>query len=114
MSKSFFLFILLSFLFSNCNSEKKEIEIFEGYFSYMADANMFTSCNSSIVMPVNMDGAYLELEKKYLSISDGNGGRVYVRLKGKIEKVPPMEGDNLIDALVISEVVEINASKKCK
>lgn len=87
--------------------------IFEGMYSYMADANMFVSCDKKKRMPVVMRGKYLDLERQYLRTVDG-GVEVYVRLKGKVKKVPPMEGDKEIKALVISEVLELSKDKKCE
>ncbi len=93
-------------------SEKVD-SIFEGMYSYMADANMFVSCDKKMRMPVEMKGKYLDLERQYLRTVDG-GVEVYVRLKGRVKKVPPMEGDKEIDALVITEVLELSKDKKCE
>jgi hypothetical protein len=87
--------------------------VFEGMYSYMADANMFVSCDKKNRMPVEMKGKYLDLERQYLRTVDG-GVEVYVRLKGEVKKVPPMEGDKEIDALVITEVLELSKDKKCE
>ncbi len=91
---------------------EKVDSIFEGMYSYMADANMFVSCNKKMRMPVEMKGKYLDLERKYLRTVDG-GVEVYVKLKGYVKKVPPMEGDKKIDALIITEVLELSKDKKC-
>ncbi|MFK7770908.1 MAG: hypothetical protein AB8F94_02170 [Saprospiraceae bacterium] len=138
--KNTILFLTLTFLMS-CNSnsnsnstqkqppakeeEKTPIEqpiakpvpekvdkVFEGMYSYMADANMFVSCDREVKMPVEMKGEYLNLEKQYLRTVDG-GTEVYVKLIGSIKKVPAMEGDKMIDALVIEEVLELTKDKKC-
>ena len=91
---------------------EKADSIFEGMYIYMADANMFVSCDRKIKMSVEMKGEYLNLERQYLRTVDG-GVEVYVRLKGKVKKVPPMEGDKEIDALSITEVLEMSKVKKC-
>lgn len=91
---------------------EKENNIFEGMYSYMADANMFVSCDQKIKMPIEMKGEYLNLEKKYLRTVDG-GTEVFVKLKGFIKKIPTMEGDQKIDALVLEEILELTKDKKC-
>ncbi|MFK8005823.1 MAG: hypothetical protein AB8H03_05610 [Saprospiraceae bacterium] len=90
----------------------KTNNIFEGMYSYMADANMFISCDQKIKMPVEMKGEYLNLEKQYLRTVDG-GTEVYVKLKGAIKKIPAMEGDKKINALVLEEVLELTKDRKC-
>ncbi len=138
--KNTILFLALAFLMS-CNSnsnssstqkkppakeeEKTPIEqpttkptpiktdrIFEGMYSYMADANMFVSCDQKIKMPVEMKGKYLNLERQYLRTVDG-GIEVYVKLKGYVKKVPAMEGDKKIDAFILEEILELTKDKKC-
>lgn len=91
---------------------EKVDNIFEGMYSYMADANMFISCDKKMKIPVEMKGEYINLERQYLRAVDG-GVEVYVKLKGFTKKVSPMEGDRKIDALVIKEILELSKDKKC-
>lgn len=91
---------------------EKADSIFEGMYTYMADANMFVSCDKKMRMSIEMKGEYISLERQYLKTVDG-GVEVYVRLKGKVKKVPPMEGDKEIDAMFITEVLELSKVKKC-
>lgn len=86
--------------------------IYEGMYSYMADANMFVSCDRKMKMPVEMKGEYLNLERRYLRTVDG-GTEVYVKLKGYVKKVPAMEGDKKIDAFILEEILELTKDKKC-
>lgn len=122
MKNSIFFFILLSFFAckdsttetgekSNNNSTSKTAD-FEGYFSYLADANMFQSCDGKIRMPVEMKGEYLTLEKAYSALGLA-GKRVFVRLNGQIEDVAAMEGDGTEKAIVVTEVVELTKGKEC-
>jgi hypothetical protein len=90
----------------------KADSIFEGMYSYMADANMFVSCDRKIKMSVEMKGEYLDLERQYLRTVDG-GTEVFVKLKGYVKKVPAMESDKKVDALIIEEVLELTKDKKC-
>ena len=132
--KNTILFLAMSFLMS-CNSnssstqnqpsakeeEKNSItkpvservdNIFEGMYTYMADANMFISCDQKMKMSIEMKGEYLNLEKQYLRTVDG-GTEVFVKLKCFIKKVPAMEGDKMIDALILEEILELTKDKKC-
>lgn len=86
--------------------------IYEGTFSYMADANLFVSCDKKTSMPIEMEGEYLTLEKAYTSLVEG-GTEVYVRLKGYPQAAPAMEGDRKITVLVVTAILEINKDKNC-
>ena len=86
--------------------------IFEGMYTYMADANIFVSCDQKMKLPVEMEGEYLNLERLYLRTVDG-GTEVYVKLKGSVKKVPAMEGGKKIDAFVLEEILELTKDKKC-
>lgn len=85
---------------------------FEGTFSYMADANIFISCNKLQRMPIEMEGEYLALERAYTNSVDG-GQPIYVRLKGYTKEVPAMEGDDMVTAIVITQILEIDKDKNC-
>ena len=90
-----------------------EINIFDGTFSYMADANLFVSCDKSLRMPVVMDKEYLTLERAYTQLVEG-GTNVYVRLKGYQIEVPKMEGDGVEAGLVVTQLIEIDKEKECR
>jgi len=91
---------------------EKTDSIFEGMYSYMADANVFVSCDKKKRMSVEMKGKYLDLERQYLRTVDG-GVEVFVKLKGHVKKVPAMEVDGEVDALVLEEILEMTRDKKC-
>jgi hypothetical protein len=87
--------------------------VFEGVYSYMADANRFVSCDQKRSMPVAMKGEYINLERQYLRTVDG-GVEVYVKLQGYIKKIPSKGGDTAIDALFIEKILELSKDKKCQ
>ena len=95
-------------------STEAEAKTYEGTFSYLADANLFISCDGKKRLPVEMAGdAYLTLEKKYASLSKGEGEKIYVRLKGFEQLVAAMEGNGKEMALLVAEVLEVDTNKKC-
>lgn len=118
MKNILFFFLLLSFVAcqnsdsSSTHAVTTESADFEGYFSYLADANMFQSCDRKTRMSVAMEGEYLTLEKGYIALGL-SGKRVFVRLNGKIEEMPAMEGDGTEKALVVTKVVELTKGKEC-
>ena len=85
---------------------------FEGYFSYLADANIFQSCDGSVRLSIAEQAEYLNLEKAYLALGL-SGKRVYVRLKGSVENVAAAEGEGMERAILVTEVVEIDPAKRC-
>ena len=120
------IFILFSIAWINCNlsSEKKpeaktetevksKFRIYEGTYMYMADANMFESCDKKIKMSVEGE-AYLNLEKKYLSTVVDGGEKVFVRLKGYEDMVMSMEGTKKVKAIMVTEVLEVSKENKCE
>lgn len=89
-----------------------EIQNYEGTFSYMADANMFVSCDGALRMPVEMEGDYLELERAYGQLVEG-GTSVYVRMQGYPKEVPAMEGDGMHTAFILTHLLDIDKDKTC-
>jgi len=108
-----FLFLLLGMA---CNQKKSSssASIFEGTFSYMADANQFISCDQKTRMPVEMKGEYLTLEKQYTALSKGAGEQIYVRLEGYTKEVPSMEEGMKELAIIVTKVLEVDKDKSCK
>ena len=111
--------IILSFAFFlfACNSTTKQktdskFKIYEGTYIYMADANIFESCDKQIKMTVDGEG-YLKLESQYLKTVDG-GETAYVRLKGYEDMVMSMEGRKKVKAIMVTEVLEVSKENKCE
>jgi len=94
-------------------TSKTSSKVYKGMFSYMADANMFVSCDKSTQLPIDMTGKYLVLEKAYTNIAEG-GKEVYLELKAYEKEVPAMEGDGMETALVLTEIVSLDKDKSCQ
>jgi hypothetical protein len=104
----------LAILFFACKNEQKTKEIiFEGAYSYMADANQFISCDGKTRMPVHNEAEYLTLERKYLSTVKEGGQKVFVKLKGHIADVPKMEGEGTEQAIVVTEIMAVGGESDC-
>jgi hypothetical protein len=114
MTRISFFSLALSLLLLGCKNEIKTNEtIFEGAFSYMADANQFVSCDGTQTMPVHNTAEYLNLERKYLSTATEGGQRVFVKLKGHISDVPRMDGEGTEKALIVTEIMAIGGVNDC-
>ena len=96
------------------NDAKQAIDnkTYKGMYSYMADANNFKLCDNGTSIPVLMQGNYLELERKYLAISQA-GKEVYVELVGHLEEVETLEGDGNETAMYIEGLIIIDGGKVC-
>lgn len=70
-------------------------------FSYMADAALLVECASGLQLPVAMEGAYLELERGYGASGVDPGAPLLVRVGGRVEDRPAMEGDGVERAFVV-------------
>jgi len=110
------LFLLVATTVINCTSNSAQkadskFKVYEGTYIYMADANMFESCDKKIKMAVEGE-AYLDLEKRYLSTVDG-GEKAYVRLKAYEDMVMSMEGTKKVKTIMVTEVLEVSKENKC-
>lgn len=125
----FLIIIIFSIVCISCNSNsekrqeskklakpqtesKSKFRIYEGTYMYMADANIFESCDKKIKMSVEGE-AYLSLERNYLKTVDG-GEKAFVRLKGYEDMVMSMEGTKKVKAIMVTEVLEVSKENKCE
>ena len=76
-------------------------DLMQGLFSYMANAALFEDCVSAHRYPVAMEAGYIELERAYLEQRTEPGAPLLVTFEGRIEPRPPMEGDGVIDTIVV-------------
>ena len=63
-----------------------------GEFTYFADAALFRECMTGQVMPVVMEGAYIELERAYLEARPAPAAPLLARIEGRLAEAPQMEG----------------------
>ncbi len=72
-----------------------------GTFTYMADAARYVDCLTGQDVLVAMTADYLALERAYLAARVGAGAPLLVTLEGHMEMRPGMEGDALVETLVV-------------
>ncbi len=95
-----------------CTSAPNDPEI-TGLFSYMADSASFVDCRSGKRYPVAMEDGYLELERAYSATPGEPNKSVFVRVRGRIEPRPPMEGTELKAHLVVERHVALEPGRQC-
>lgn len=100
--------ILLTSLFScsSIDSEKKENKL-KGFYSYMADAGLFTDCETNKKYPVAMEADNISLERAYLEIVENPGEKILVTLNGHFESRPKVEGDGEREFLIVDKFDKI-------
>ncbi|MCI5073374.1 hypothetical protein MRY82_10625 [bacterium] len=85
----------------------------EGYFSYMADANMFVSCDKKHKASILMQGkAYLELEKKYLALQV-SPQKVYLKMRTTLVNRKTEQEELNKPAWQMDALLELNQHKQC-
>jgi len=86
----------------------------KGHFTYMADAAVFESCLTGRRLPVAMEAGYLSAERAYLESRTEPGAPLLVTLVGHIARRPPMEGDDLVEMLVIDRFDSTHPGEDCE
>lgn len=110
------LLIVLMLVLSSCSSQKakEEADLFKGYFSYLADAALFTDCKDNMRYPVAMESDYLKLEKEYLGVVDDGGEKLLITFTGEIVERNRVEGEGKRKFVVVKKLVSISPNKKCE
>ena len=86
----------------------------KGLFTYMADAAVFESCATGWRLPVAMEADYLSAERAYLESRTEPGAPLLVTLVGHIARRPPMEGNDLVEMLVIGRFDSTHPGEDCE
>jgi uncharacterized lipoprotein NlpE involved in copper resistance len=87
--------------------------LMRGRFTYMADAAIFENCGTGRRLPVAMAGDYAEAERAYLESRSNPGVPLLVSFEGRIGLRPPMEGDGLVDVVIIDRFVAVHPGEDC-
>ena len=80
----------------------------------MADAALFEDCRSGRRFPVAMEADYLAAERAYLETRNEPGSAVLMTVVGRLEPRPPMEGDGLIEMMVIDRFIAVHRGESCE
>jgi len=83
-----------------------------GMYSYMADAALFTECESGLTYPVAAEEDAVVLERAYLALQTGAGEPLLVLLQGYVAPRPGMDGGT-VDALVVSAFETVFMGQAC-
>ncbi|MCF6269006.1 MAG: META domain-containing protein [Melioribacteraceae bacterium] len=101
--------LLLLTIFFSCSaieSEKKE-KTLKGFYSYMADAGIFTDCETNKKYPVAFEADNIALERAYLKARKDPGEKIIVTLSGHYESRAKMEGDGEREFLIVAKFNKI-------
>ena len=84
-----------------------------GMYSYMADAALFRDCASGERYPVAFEGDNRALEAGYLAVAPSPGAEVLVKIEGRIEERPAMEGDGVEISVIPEHYIGAYPDKDC-
>lgn len=74
-----------------------------GAFTYFADSATMVECRSGLMLPVAMEGPYIDLERAYMASGTEPGAPMTVRVSGTLETRPAMDGPGSEVMLIVSE-----------
>jgi uncharacterized lipoprotein YbaY/heat shock protein HslJ len=85
----------------------------EGMFRYMADAAMFTDCQTGQRWPVAMTAGYKDLESAYTSMRRQPGEELKVNFQGQLEMRPRADGQGQTLHVVVDRYTGIWPGEIC-
>jgi copper homeostasis protein (lipoprotein) len=88
--------------------------VMRGMYSHLADAALFTECESDKTLPVLMEGDNRALEQAYLGVQHESGEALLVTLEGRVVSRMPREGWGSVDMLLPERFIGIQPRKTCK
>jgi copper homeostasis protein (lipoprotein) len=88
--------------------------VMRGMYSSLADAALFTDCESDRTLPVVMEGDNRALERAYLRVQHASGEALLVTLEGRVVSRMPMEGWGSVDMLLPERFIGIQPGSTCK
>ena len=84
-----------------------------GMYQYMADAALFEECLTGLKMPVATEGESAAVERAYGKTGHEPGQPVLVSVEGRIGRRPAMEGDQLVDTLIVDKLGQFWPNEHC-
>ena len=84
-----------------------------GMYSTMADAGFFTECLTRLRLPVEHEADIAAIERAYATARRTPGEEVLAAIEGRIAKRPPMEGDGVLDMLVVEHFDKFWPGETC-
>jgi len=84
-----------------------------GMYTYFADAAIFRPCNMHRTIPVAMVERHVDLEQAYLGGRASPGAPLLVRIDARLENQPTMEGDQMQESVVVTNVDQVVPGASC-
>ena len=108
------LLLSLILVIISCGSRVSDDKnLFRGYFSYMADAALFTDCEDNNRYPVAMEGEYLKLETEYLKTVRNGGEKIFIIFQGEVIEKDRVEGEGKRKFVVVKKLDGLFPEKTC-
>jgi len=85
----------------------------QGLYRYMADAAMFTDCQTGENFPVAFEGDNRTLEAAYLNAPHQPGEPLLVTVRARVMARPPMEGAGTVPTLIPDQFISISTDQRC-
>ena len=84
-----------------------------GMYRYVADAATFEECATGLKLPVAAEGDNVALQTGYASTRHDPGMPVLASVEGRIAPRPAMEGDQLVDSLIVDRFQRFWPNESC-
>ncbi len=84
-----------------------------GMYRYQADAGFFAECLTGLRLPVAQEADNAAIERAYSEARRTPGEEVLAILEGRIVERPPMEGDGVLDMLVVEQFGKFWPGESC-
>jgi copper homeostasis protein (lipoprotein) len=84
-----------------------------GLYVYMADAALFTECETGKRYPVAFEGDSGVLERAYLEARRQPGDELLISLEGRFAERPAMEGGGTVTSLVVDRFIGVWPGETC-
>lgn len=87
--------------------------VLRGMYVYMADAALFTECETGKRYPVAFEGDSVALERAYLEARRRPGEELLISLEGRFAERPAMDGGGTETSLVVDRFIGVWPGETC-
>lgn len=84
-----------------------------GMFRYLADAAIFTDCQTRQRWPVAMEGSYKALEAAYVQMRREPGEELMVTVEGQVQSRPGADGGRPVPTLIVARYIGVWPGETC-
>jgi copper homeostasis protein (lipoprotein) len=107
------LIVLFSLLIPDLSMAQGQGREMRGMYRYMADAGLFTECLTGQRWFVAHEGDNATLEREYTKARRQPGEELLVKLEGRVEMRPGMEGKSLQPTLIVKRFIGVWPGETC-